>query len=242
MKMSEFGLTLSLGKGTYMLFCVPFSHKEIALILDYFPFPANEIISNSRYYQEKQILSDVLQHLGIITNKAVEGNEGEINTVLLGRVISFFNTYSSCMEDQEHEFNNVAELSKLLEKCYMENQNNSDYPSSNIDACITTISENAPPAHSLQVLSQWEHTPVEPSSLVSAIHTSLIRGAREGVRNELSGSLLRIQRARDGRRPIVDNHMMSWNADADESGGGEEEEAGGYIWESVLDGTLTIDK
>ena len=161
------------------------------------------------------------------------------------------------MEEHNCEFNNVTELSKLLEKCHTETQNNQQYSPSNIDACITTISENAPPTHSLQVLSQWEHhtTTTEfgssSSSLMSALHTCLIRGVREGVRNELSGSLLRIQRAREeGRRPIVvDNGMMMmscWNADAQyESVGGddgEEGEAGGFIWSSVIDGTLAIAK
>ena len=190
-------------------------------------------------------MADVLQHLTIVTEKAIEGNEGEINTVLLGQAIEFFNVIPSCIEGEgTFGFDNVTELSKLLEKCYLTSkQDPTNYSNNNIHACITTISENAPPAHSLQVFSQWEHTSVQ--SLVSAIHTSLIRGAREGFRNEISGSLLRIQRAREeGRRPIVENDMMRWNPSSEEllldENNNEEEEV--FIWDSILDGTLEIEK
>lgn len=189
-------------------------------------------------------MSDVIRHVRIVTDEAIEGNEGEINTVLLGQAIAFFNIIPSCAEGSTYCFNNVTELSNLLEKCYVANEEDLQYSHNNIDACITTISENAPPANSLQVLSQWEHTSVESSPLVSAIHTSLIRGAREGFRKEISGSLLRIQRAREeGRRPVVENGMMMWNDDhAEEIDSLAEEESGGFIWESVLDGTQSIDK
>lgn len=207
-------------------------------------FVANEIMSSLKYRGNKTVMLDVIQHLGIISDKAIKGNEGEINTVVLGQVIRFFNTISPCMEENNFEFNTVAELEKLLEKSYAEHENNPRYPSSNIDACIATISENAPPAHSLQVLSQWEHnTCITSFSLTSALHTSLIRGAREGVGSELSGSLLRIQRAREeGRRPIVENGMVSWSTHVEELNVDEEEEMGSFIWPSILDGTLTIAK
>ena len=116
-----------------------------------------------------------------------------------------------------------------------------------------------PPALSLRVISQWRHgTAViressSSSALVSALHTCLIRGAREGLRNEFSGSLLRIQRAREeGHRPnVVANRLLamsSWNMDAEEEsvGGDEGEEEDltgrGFIWPSVIDGTLEIAK
>ena len=202
---------------------------------------ANEIVSNARYQHDKKSLLDVVQHLRIISNVAIEGNEGELNTTLLSRVITFFNILSSCMEEHCCEFNIVVELTKLLEHCTVEDQNNFSYAtSSNIDACITVISENAPPSESLQVLSEWKHTSVESPSHISALHTALIRGARQGVRKELSGALLRIQRAREeGRRPIVENDVV-WNNVVDEQI--EEEEKEGFIWPSVLDGTLVIAK
>jgi len=222
---------------------------------------ANEIISNPRCCRDKQVLQYVLKHLCTISDKAIEGNEGEINAVLLAQVISFFIVISPCMQKHNCEFNDVAELSKLLEKCHIEMKNNPQYSPGNLDACITTISENASPAQSLQVLSQWEHDDTSATSRSSsfclifpALHTSLIRGAREGARNELSGSLLRIQRAREeGRRPIVAENvggMISssyWNAHAEEElqpgdDGGEEESSGVFLWPSVIEGTLVIAK
>lgn len=145
------------------------------------------------------------------------------------------------MEENNSQFDIVSELSKLVEKCSSEHQKNLHYSSSNIGACITIISEIAPPTYSLQVLTNWDHTSVGYSSFVFAIHSSLIRGAREGVRSGLSGSLLRIQRAREeGRRPIVDNDI-SWKADTEESVDCEEE-SGGVIWPSLLDGSAIFAK
>ena len=201
------------------------------------------MISSSRYQRDGKILADIIKHLGIISNKAIEGNEGEVNTVLLGQVISFYDIISPHMKEDKCEFNIVSQLSALLDKCHTEHDNQNINPrdsAHNIDACISTISENAPPMSSLQVLSQCEHMPdITSSSLLDAIHTSLIRGARDGVRSELSGSLLKIQRAREeGRRPVVEHdEKLSWRDD-DEN---EELEEGG-IWTSILNGTLEIEK
>ena len=206
---------------------------------------ANEIISSQRYRRDEQVLADIIRHLSLISNKAIEGNEGEVNTVLLAQVISFYSVISKhCIEAIDCDFNIVDELSRLVAKCYDEHQRLVDkcydLQDVNIEACITTISENAPPTCTLQVLSPWEHT-VTSSSLLSAFHTCLIRGAREGVRSEISGSLLQIQRAREeGRRPIVDKDDKPgcWG-DVDND---SDEEGGGGIWSSILNGTLEIAK
>ena len=206
-------------------------------------FVANEIISSQRYRRDKQVLADIIQHLSLISSKAIGGNEDEVNTVLWAQVVSFYSVISQhCMKANDCDFNIVEELSRLVDKCYDEHQNN--LQDVNIDACITTISENAPPTCTLQVLSQWEHTSVTSLSLLTAFHTCLIRGAREGVRSEISGSLLQIQRAREeGRRPIVDkDDKPSYWGDADNDSEEEEDEDGGGIWSSILNGTHEIAK
>jgi hypothetical protein len=202
---------------------------------------ANEIISSRRYFKDEQVLLHVLQHIGVISDKAIEGNGGEVNTIILGQVISFLSVFSSRMAERECVFDLGAELSKYVEKCCFKHKNNPQkHSSSSVDACITTISENAPPAYSLQILAQWEHACLDSSTFISAIHTSLISGARDGVRSELSGSLLRIQRSREeGRRPITENGMSSG------SGGSAEDkvvEDGGFIWSRILEGTAEITK
>jgi len=204
---------------------------------------ANEIIKRQRYRRDEQVLADIIRHLRLMSNKAIEGNEGEVNTVLLAQVVSFYSVISQhCMATNDCNFNIVDELSRLVEKCYDEHQNN--LKDVNIEACITAISENAPPTCTLQILSQWEHTSVTSSSLLSAFHTCLIQGAREGVRSEISGSLLQIQRAREeGRRPIVDkDDKPSYWGDVDNDSDEEEGEGGGGIWSSILNGTLEIAK
>ena len=202
---------------------------------------ANEIVSSRRYNRDKKVLVDVLQYLDVILDKAIEGDDGEINTILLGQVITFYSIISPYMTERNCEFDIGVQLSKLVGKCYYKHKTNPHYSPSNVDSCITTISENAPPTNSLQVLSQLEHScPVSSGTFVSAIHTSLIVGARERVSTELSGSLLRIQRARDeGRRQIAENGVTtSWNGGIAVS----DVEDGGFIWSKVLDGMVAITK
>lgn len=201
---------------------------------------ANEILSSRQYSGDQHVLCDVLQHIGVISNKAIESSEGEVNTVLLGQVISFLSVFSSRMAEKEFEFDLSAELSKLVKKCHIAHENKPQRHSfSNIDACLTAIAENAPPACSLRVLAQWEHSCVHSSTFISAIHAALISGARDGVRGELSGSMLRIQRARDeGRRPMTENGVMVWSGVPVE---GEVEDRGS-IWSRVLEGTVAISK
>ncbi len=194
--------------------------------------PADEIISTRRYSGNRNVLRDVLHQVGVISDVALRGNEGEVNTILLGQVISFLSKFSSRIAEEECAFDLSAELSKFVKKCDT-NRN------SNLHACITTIAENAPPSCSLRVLAQLENSCFDSSTFISAIHTSLIIGARDGVRGELSGSMLRIQRAREeGRRPIMESGEMCW------SGGSVEGkvENGGFIWTRVLDGMVAIAK
>ncbi len=182
----------------------------------------------------------MLQHVDVISDTALKGNDGEVNTILLGQVISFLSIFSSRTAENECEFDLGAELSKFAKKCDTNHKNNPQHhSSSNIGACITAIAENAPPSCSLRVLAQWENSYLDSSTFISAIHTSLISGARDGVRGELSGSMLRIQRAREeGRRSIMEKGEMSW------SGGSVEGEAenGRFIWTRVLEGTVVITK
>ena len=75
------------------------------------------------------------------------------------------------------------------------------------------------------------------------MHTSLLRGARDGIRNELSGSLLRIRRVREealGQRPLIENDLV-WDGGADEPID-VEDGVECLVWQSVLNGTSTIAK
>lgn len=201
---------------------------------------ANEILSSRRYSGDQNVFCDVLQHIGVISDKAIESSEGKVNTVLLGQVISFLSVFSSRTAGKELEFDLSAELSKFLEKCHIAHENKPHHHSfSSIDACITAIAENAPPACSLRVLAQWEHSCVHSFTFISAIHAALISGARDGLRGELSGSMLRIQRAREeGRRPMTENGVMIWSGVPVE---GDIEDRGS-IWSRVLEGTVAISK
>jgi hypothetical protein len=223
------------------------SYHLTVYVLSMLCYAANEIISSTKYRHNKQILEDVLKHLRIISDVAIKGNDGELNATLLSEIITFFNVLTPCLEKYQYDFDTIAELTLLLEQCKTEGMENSSYNSTNMDVCITCVSESAPPSKSLRVFSQWAHSSIESASFVTAIQTSLLRGAREGVRSELSGSLLRLKRAREeGRRPMMESELGSWSDTANDNVGedDEEDEAGGesFIWKRVLDGTLKIAK
>lgn len=214
MRMEEFGLALNL---------------------------ANEIISSRRYRKDRSILSSVIQRLSLISSKAVEGAGGELNTQLLCLVVPFLSEYASIFKSAGLDIDLTSELTKVLQVCRAKSQNDDDYSTGNIDACISVISENSPPDKVLQVLSKWDHLSMHSSAFVDAIHTCLIRGAREGVRSELSGSLLRVRRAREeGRRPdLVTTSWYDLEQDASQDEG-EHEKDGPTIWNSVLSGSVPI--
>lgn len=186
---------------------------------------------------------NVVRHLRTISDVAVRGNNGVLNTALLSQVISFFNVISPCMIEHSFEFTTASELTILLNQCVTAEL---DHDSANatdiVGSCILTISENAPPAECLRVLASWEHTSIESPAIISAIHTCMIRGARKGVNEELSGSLLRIQRAREeGRRPHIADGVVEWE---NSNNGTQEEvtEEEGYLWANILNGTVLISK
>lgn len=253
-KMSEFGLALDIGECSVLPVFQPdfviFSFS-ITTDLQFVPLhAANEIISSTRYRHNKQVLEDVVKYLRMISDVAIKDKDGDLNTTLLSNVISSFNVLAPCMEKHHYELDIISELTQLLEQCRIVGAENSSYDFNNMNACITCVSESAPPSISLQVFSQWKHSSIESPSFVTAIQTCLFRGACDGVRNELSGSLLRIKRAREeGRRPLTENEMASWDAIASVGGADESDEEmdeesgrGGFIWKKVVDGTLQIAK
>mmetsp|Transcript_4757 Transcript_4757/g.9803 ORF Transcript_4757/g.9803 Transcript_4757/m.9803 type:complete len:896 (-) Transcript_4757:78-2765(-) len=214
MRMSQFGLALDL---------------------------ANEILSDSNIRTDKQSMLTVVRHLRTIADVAIRGNNGVLNTALLSQVIAFFNVISPCMIEQSFEFTTATELTTLLNQCVASELDHDDANATdNVGSCILTISEDAPPAEYLRVLASWEHTSIESPAIMSAIHTCMIRGARKGVNQELSGSLLRIQRAREeGRRPHIADGVMEWENNGTQEEDTEEE---GYLWANILNGTVLISK
>ena len=211
---------------------------------------ANEIISHPKHCHDKQVLINVLQFLRIISDVAIEGKTSMLNKTLLGQLIEVYNAILPCMETNDCDFNLVSELSRLLDECSIEKRTMLQHDSSNrIRTCITTISETAPPTCTLRVLSNREYLSVEYFTLVTAIRTSLIRGARNGLRSAgLSGSLIQIQQAREEeerrrrrRRPTVECDIMTWKAETENSVE-DKQESGGVIWASILSGNAIIAK
>ena len=209
---------------------------------------ANEIISHPKHCHDKQVLINVLQFLRIISDVAIEGKTSMLNKTLLGQLIEVYNAILPCMETNDCDFNLVSELSRLLDECSIKKRTMLQHDSSNrFRTCITTISETAPPTCTLRVLSNREYLSVEYFTLVTAIRTSLIRGARNGLRSAgLSGSLIQIQQAREEerrrrRRPTVECDIMTWKAETENSVE-DKQESGGFIWASIFSGNAIIAK
>ena len=131
----------------------------------------------------------------------------------------------------------------MLENCTVDGQSGAEYAPSLVNTCITNIAKSASPTDALKVISQWKMSDLASQAFVEAMHTSLLRGARDGIRNELSGSLLRIRRVREealGNRPLIENDLV-WDGGADEPID-VEDGVECLVWQSVLNGTSTIAK
>lgn len=199
-----------------------------------------EILSSSCYRQQSRILESTVQHLRKISDIAITG---ELNASMMGRIIGFFTDVSKNTNGKLDEFDIVSELLKLLQQCIDTGNSNPSYDVyKNLNKCLAVFSENVSPPDGLTVLSKFELTNVELPSIISAVHTLLTRGARESVGKEISGSLLRIQRAREeGRYLVLEESVRDWTFDNNDSAI-DEEESDSFIWPSVLDGRILISK
>ena len=199
-----------------------------------------EILSSSCYRQQSPILESTVQHLREISDIAITG---DLNASLMGRIIGFFTDVSKNTDGKLDGFDIVSELLKLLQQCIDTDNSNPSYDMyKNLNTCLRVVSENASPSDGLAVLSTFELTNIELPTIISAVHTLLTRGARESVGKEISGSLLRIHRAREeGRCLLLAESVRDWTCDDNDSAI-DEEESESFIWPSVLDGRMLMSK
>ena len=183
------------------------------------------------------ILEDTISYVRHISEIAIAF---KVDASLLGQVIDFYNEVSK-KKDEFDSFDIVTELKNIFQQCTAEGEQNESYDrSSNINACLAAISQTASPLHGIKVLCEFELPLIDFQSKTAAINTMLTRGARESVGQEISGSLLRIQRVREERWRIGLEEMV-YNFDQNEATV-DEQESEGFIWPSILDGRMSISK
>ena len=186
------------------------------------------------------ILNDVVKHLRYISRISIEG---ELDSQLLGEVIAFYTDLSFKSSQEIDGFDIINELTNIVQQCIGKRETDSScVKSTDINVCLSLLSENTTPSDGLKVLSQLELSGVDQSARVSALHTLLTRGASESVDKEISASLLRIQRVREEKQHFdFEEGMSVYNFD--ENGAEvDEDESNGFIWPNILDGRMIISK
>ena len=183
---------------------------------------------------------NILKHLRHISETAITG---EFDSLLLGQVISFYTNVFKNRTGSLDIFDIITELTRMLSLCISQENNNPSHEDLNkMNACLNVISEKASPSDGLKVLSKFDMSNIELSFKISAIHTMLTCGAHDNVENEVSGTLLRIQRVREDMQRLDFGEGASvYNFDEIDDGR-DEEDAEGFIWPSILDGRMLISK
>ena len=188
--------------------------------------------------QNQLAASSIAQHLRHISETAIAG---DFDSLLLGQIITFYTNVFKITAENLDTFDIITELTRILQLCMGQDDNIPSREDLNkMNSCLNVISEKAAPSDGIKVLSELDMPGIELSFKISAIHSMLTRGARENVENEISGSLLRIQRVREDQQRLDFDEGVSVYNNLDEGDG--EEEAGGFIWPSILDGRMLISK
>mmetsp|Transcript_1042 Transcript_1042/g.1605 ORF Transcript_1042/g.1605 Transcript_1042/m.1605 type:complete len:182 (-) Transcript_1042:73-618(-) len=151
------------------------------------------------------------------------------------------------------------ELFDLVEFCSNGEVRDDDPPNistSKTEFVVDLMAKQFPPSSVLEMMYHWSPRLSSSTAIIPALRTVLTRAAVHGFRNrELSGALLRIQRARDELIVDLDDSFEVQKTSQEEklmsssfSSTGldlmrdEGAKCRGKLWSRLLDGTAIIDK
>lgn len=203
-----------------------------------------EIIDNPTLVQGISVVTFLLQNLREISRNSLDqrraGMQDEVSsTSTLKRVIRLFRHLSGAfLAADEHPISVPDELHALLE--YQESlyATKGRGVSVEVTDLIHLLAKEALPNDFLSAFSIWTATHGELSDTVHVLQSVLTRGARRALNTELSGSLLRLRRARENRSKSLDTGTCTPNTVAEAKRDGHE----ATIWNLMSKGFVTVDK
>jgi len=202
-----------------------------------------EIITDPLYCSDLNIISETLSYIRTIALASLECDDDSqsigssldqpFDTSLLRRIILLFHMMAtSRLAVCRQSVKVPEELIDLLEHC-SEEEEVDIIPTEKEEAFVNLISETAAPSDALLTLNGWENSAQASSVIIPSLRTSLILGARGGMSNEISCTLLQIRQVREegaGSGDLDDNELNKKRL------------PNGGIWQSLLRGDVQIDK
>jgi hypothetical protein len=178
----------------------------------------------------QDLLVNVRDTLRALGREALIETAGSLKPALdeqrLRQVFYLYDKMSTSKSSQCRESISVAEeLHILLMLCSKAKDAKLEY------GFIDLLAHKASPADALQTFALWSEEFASPGESVPALHTLIQRGAQFGIKTELSGSLLRVNHARQrrGRSP-------------ERRPGGSVERIEGNVWRRMFEGSVPVDK
>jgi hypothetical protein len=193
---------------------------------------AAEILDDPVLCKDESALSLVLLYSRDIGLKAVDGEtpfERGFARRTLKRILRLFRKATTGSSTEARQSLNVPlELLKLLD--HKASQSNSNAGFAEVKRLIEFLADEAMPNHILEALVLWSKLTVTDIDIFPILQTILRRAAHAAMNSELSGSLLRLRRA----RLFLNDSKTTTETDDDD--------ASESIWKRMSNGMLTVAK
>jgi hypothetical protein len=199
----EYSLALELGKLCRLLhgFAILCSHN---LYPGLSFLTAGEIVDSRVLSSDSAVLSLLVQFLREITQRALDKGDQDNMLRTLKRSVRLLHQMSIASKSTEEVVLCVPdELRRLLE--YKERTCDSIKSKRDILDLVHFLANEADPSDFLEAFSEWSGTHELQFDTLAVLQCVLERGTRSALNSELSGSLLRLRRARrlmETSRPI----------------------------------------
>ena len=231
---------------------------------------AEEIIHHKKYRMDILVINRTLFHLKniskIIIEKTNNLDENPANLETLSEILRLIHDMGAINfntdKPQKSEIINVSkEIKSLLETCknvIAKDECESEIISEKELMFISLVVDTVAPRDTLLALEQWsESYPSPPNmSLLMLLQKTLINGAKEGLKNDVSGALFRLQHVRSSRpktlplstngvksSTTVSSYFSNQKNNVDQmSTQALPVQSNGTIWSKLVDGTAIIEK
>lgn len=207
-----------------MLIELSMSSKQYSLALDL----ANEIVVCSSLSQQASTLELALDFLRAIAADALDKGDQNETFRTLKRVVRLLQQVS---QTSNLQVSVSEELHAVL--AYKESQRGS---SQHLLELIHFLAKEAPPDEFLQAFNTWTSSHDRPLYTVAVLQAVLQRGTKVALNAELSGSLLRLQRARQRMKSNVSVPPPHKTRST------EPKFEGSTVWSLMSEGLVSIDK
>lgn len=189
----EYDLALDLGKALRWLFILSAPNICAKLMNVLLLLVANEVANNTALARKEDVLGVVLNFLREIAQSALDKTDAHIRFRTLKRTLRLFHQLSQSSDAQVFSF---AEELNTLWKRKEEQCSAGNKQSAEVLELIHFMAREAPPSDFLEAFYTWTATHEWHQDTVAVLQSVLKRGTRVALNTELSGSLLRLRRAR----------------------------------------------